>query len=84
MDQQRAEELVRDMIRRGEFDHIRAEMGGLGDDDDQRRGHGYGYRGRGRGQPRQGDRDRSRDRVDIQLEIYPLLMVKVIQCPILT
>ena len=43
MDQQKAEELVRDMIRRGEFDHIRVEMGGLGDDDDdQRRGHGHG------------------------------------------
>ena len=65
MDQQL--ELVRDMIRRGEFDLIRAEMGmqglgGLNDDDDQRRGHGPGNRGRDRGHPRQGDRDRSRDR----------------------
>ena len=46
MDQQvqaRAEELVRGMIRRGEIDQIRADMG---IDDDDRRGHG---RGRGRG-----------------------------------
>ena len=67
MDQQiqaRAEELAREMIRRGEFDHIRE--GGLGvDGKDQRRGQGHGYGGRGRGrygQPRQDDRDRSRDR----------------------
>ena len=67
MDQQiqaRAEEIAREMIRRGDFDHIRE--GGLGDDgEDPRRGQGHGYGGRGRGrygQPRQDDRDRSRDR----------------------
>ena len=66
MDQQiqaRAEELARDMIRRGEFDHIREGLGGLGNDgDDPRRGQGHGFRGRGgyHGQPRQDERDRDR------------------------
>ena len=67
MDQQiqaRAEELARDMIKRGDFQHLMQGMDG--DDSDgegQRRGPGFG-RGRGgrHGQPRQGDRDRSRDK----------------------
>ena len=49
--------LFRDMVRRGEIDQVRADMGIEDDDDDQRKDHG-----RGRGQPRQSDRERSRDR----------------------
>ena len=67
MDQQiqaRAEELARDIIRRGNFQFL---MQGLdGDDSDgegQRRGQGFGRgRGKGRHGHRQDDRDRSRDR----------------------
>ena len=65
MDQQiqaRAEELAREMVRRGDFQHLMPEVDGLDDDNDQRRGHGHGNRGRGRGQPRQDDRVRSRNR----------------------
>ena len=66
MDQQiqaRAEELAREMVRRGDFQHFMQGVEGLDDDDDdQRGGHGPGNTGRGREQPRQGDRDRSRDR----------------------
>ena len=65
MDQQiqaRAEELAREMVRRGDIQHLMPGVDGLDDDDDQRRGHGHGHRGRGRGQPRHDDRDRSRDR----------------------
>ena len=63
MDQQiqaRAEELATDMIRRGEFSHIKEGLGN--DGDDPRRGQGHGFRGRGgyHGQPRQDDRDRDR------------------------
>ena len=66
MDQQinaRAEELARDVIRRGDFQHLM--QGFDGDDSDgqgQRRGQGFSKgRGRGRhGQPRQDDRDRDR------------------------
>ena len=48
MDQQiqaRAEELAREMIRRGEFDHVKE---GLGEDAEHpRRGQGHGFKGRG-------------------------------------
>ena len=66
MDQQiqaGAKELARDMIRRGEFDHTRGGLEGLGNDgDDPRRGQGHGFRGRGgyHGQLRQDDRERDR------------------------
>ena len=63
---QQIEEVARDMIRRGEFDHLFHGGGNQGDDvEDLRRGQGHGYGGRGKGrhgQPRQDDRDRSRNR----------------------